>query len=90
MLISVNAETMDPTADFLYLDHTVSYNNSNWSALYHNIKKYRRWCGMVAKVLTKVGSSVRSWVIMCKAMVQKVSLYESEIWVVTVAMLTVI
>ena len=38
---------------------------------------------MVAKVLSKIGASVKAWAIMHKAVVQGVLLYGRKIWVVT-------
>ena len=47
----INAETLPPLEDFPYLGWTITYNNSNWAAVYQNLRKYRMWWGMVARVL---------------------------------------
>ena len=53
MFIIVKVEPLDPATDFTHLGLTVAYNNSNWASLYQNIRKARRWWGIVAKVATK-------------------------------------
>ena len=67
--ISVNSDTRGTAASLPYLGRTVAYNNSDWEALYQNIKKARRQWLMVAKVLTKAGAVLRSSSIVYKALV---------------------
>ena len=44
--------------EFPYLGRTVAYNNINWAALYHNLRKVQiRWV-MVGKFLSKTVSTV--------------------------------
>ena len=88
--ISVNAEPLEPTTEFPYLDHTVYYNNIDWAALYQNLRKARRWWRMVANVVKKMGEMVRVKGIIYKTFIQTLMLYGSEIWVVTGDMLKVI
>ena len=45
---------------------------------------------MVAKVLGKTGASIKARPMVYNAVVQVVLLYESEIWVVIAAMMTVL
>ena len=45
---------------FLYLGYTVSFNNSDWEALYQNLRKSLLWWDMVVKMLTRTGLAVRS------------------------------
>ena len=33
---------LESAATFLYLGCTIVYNNSNWMALYHNLRKVQR------------------------------------------------
>ena len=70
----MNAEPLNPVAEFLYLVRKGAYNNSNWSALYQNMRKARRRCVMVGKVVTKMGKRVRSRGIMYKTALKLVLL----------------
>ena len=45
---------------------------------------------MVAKVLTRIGDTVRYWEMIYKLVVQTILLYGSDIWVVAGAMLQVL
>ena len=45
---------------------------------------------MVAKVLVKTGSLIKSWAMMYNAVSREVLLYGSEIWVVTDEIMTVL
>ena len=85
--ISVNADPLEPATAFPYLGFTVAFNNSNWAAVYQNIRKARNWWDMVEKLLKSTGATVRVQVIIYKALVQTVLLYGKESWVVTGAML---
>ena len=37
--IRVNAEPLEPADAFPYLSRTIVYNNSDWAAVYHNLRK---------------------------------------------------
>ena len=87
MSISVNSEPLEMDMAFPYLGHKVSYNNSNWAALYHNLWKARQWWGMVGKVGKKTGAAVWLQEGFYKEIVQLVFLYGSNSWVVKGAML---
>ena len=78
----MNAESLEPYADLPYLGHNVAFNNSNWAALYHKLWKAQSRLGMVAKVLTRTGVTVRSQETIYKVVVQTVLLDGSESWVV--------
>ena len=75
------------TQDFLYLGRTVAFNNIDWEALYHNLRKVWSWWGVVAKVLMVTGAAVRAQAMIYKAVVQTVLIYGSNRWVVTGSML---
>ena len=77
-------------AEFPYLGHTVTYNNSNWAALYQNLWKAQRWWEMVGKVVMKTGGKVRARVMLYRAIVQSVLLYGRKSWVVMGDMLKVL
>ena len=68
----------------------VTFNNSDCSSLYINLRKAQRQWGVVAEVLGNTGVLVKAQAMMCKAVVQELILYGSEIWVVTDAMTTVL
>ena len=70
----MNTEPLDHVAEFLYLVRKVAYNNSNSAALYQNMRKSRRRCVMVGKVVTKMGKRVRSQGIMYKTALKLVLL----------------
>ena len=65
----MNAETLEPSTDFPYLLGIVFYNNSNWVSLYQNIWKAQQQHGVVGKVVTKVGATVRVQGILYKSIV---------------------
>ena len=86
----INAETLPSSEDFPYLGRKIAYNNSNWAAVYQNLRKARRRWGMVERVMERTGAPVQTWGYMYKAVVQSVILYVREIWVVTGDMLKVL
>ena len=55
----INAETLPPSELFLFLGRTISYNNSDWAAVYLNLHKARRPWTMLARVLERMGETVR-------------------------------
>ena len=75
-------DPLEPVEDFPYLDRTIVYNNSDWSAFYHNLRKDRRQRGMILKVLMNMGSMVRECGMMYRVLEQTVILCGSDIWVV--------
>ena len=81
---------LETTAAFLYFLFTVNFNNSDWVAMYGNLRKLQwRW-GMVAKVLKNIGATVQSWEMIYKVIVQTVLLYRIDSWLVTEALLKVV
>ena len=90
MEIKVNMNPLEATTVSPYLGLTITYNNNYLAALYINLRKYQRRWVVVAKVLGKIGESVKSHNIMYKAVVQVVILYESKNLMVTDAIVTVI
>ena len=65
------------------------FNNSDWGAMYGNLRKAQRWWCMATKVMTNTVATVQTWVMIYKAVVQMVLLYGSKSWVVIEAMLKV-
>ena len=43
----------------LYLGHTITYNISDWGALYRNLQKTQKRWGVVAKVLGNTGAPIK-------------------------------
>ena len=66
----MNSEPLEPVAEFTYLCYTVAYNNSNWEALYQNLRKARRKWVMVGKVVMNTGVTAQERVILYKSAVQ--------------------
>ena len=85
----INVEDLPPSEALLYLGQTITYKKSDWPEVYQNLKKARRWWGMIARVLAKTGATVRVYGMMYKAVDQLVILYGIKIWVVTGDMLKV-
>ena len=75
---------------FPYLGHTITHNNSDWAAVYHNLRKTWQQWGMIYKVLTKTGEIVWACGMLYKVILQMVILNRSGNWVVTGAMLKVL
>ena len=69
--------------DFPYLGQTTKYSNSDWTAVYQNLRKARRLWGMVVRVLAKMGETVRARGMIYKLVEQSVLIRGSEICVVT-------
>ena len=90
MSIKVNLDPLESAATFTYLVCTITYNNSDWAALYHSLGEARRRWGMMSRVLDKSGVTVRDRLIMYKYMVQTVLLYVRKSWVITDAMVKVL
>ena len=90
VLFQINVEDTPPTDTFPYLGRTIAYNNSDWSAVYHNLRNAQRRWVMIARVLMKTVSTVRSRGVMYNAVVQLLLLYRSDIWVVTGGILKVL
>ena len=89
-MLHINAKALPPSEAFLYLGWKIAYNNSDWAAVYHNLRKAWRWCGMIVRVLEKKVATVRAQGMMYKSVDQLVLLYVSESWVVTGKMLKVL
>ena len=85
----INAETLSPSEDFTYLVHKITYNNSDWAAVYQNLQKYQRRRGILSRVLERTGATVQAGGEMYKAVARSVILYGSKSWVVTRDMLKV-
>ena len=84
-----NAEDLPSSEAFPYLGRTIAYNNSDWSAVYQNLRISQRGWRVIVRVLVKTGATARARGMMYKSVARSVLLYGSESWVVTGEMLTV-
>ena len=87
--IKVNMDPLDSASTFPYLGFTIAYNNSDWVALYHNLSKAQRCWVMMLGVMMKACTAVHSRSMFCKAVVQAVLIYGSDIWFIVVTMMKV-
>ena len=90
VVLSVNMNPLDSTADFPYLRRTVTYNNTNWEVLYANLRKSQIQWGVVAKDLRQTGAHVKAWAMLYKALFHAVLMYGCERWVMIDAIMTVL
>ena len=78
VFIQVNTEPLEPVDDLPYLGHTITYNNSNWADVYHNLRNSWQHWEVISKVLTKTGVMVRACGILYKAVAQTLLLSRSS------------
>ena len=74
----INADPLSLSEAFPYLGRKIAYKNSDWLALFQNLKKLRRGWGMIERVLTKTGSTMWDRGMMYKAVEQSVLMYDSD------------
>ena len=72
------------------MGQTIAYNNSNWEAVYLNLRKARMWWWMIERALQRTGETVQDRGAIYKAVAQWMLLYGSKSWVVTGEMLKVL
>ena len=72
---------------FRYLGRMMAAGNSDWPAVYKNLRKARSKWGQISKPLIGTGVPPRTIGYFYKAIVQAVLLYGCKTWVVTPAML---
>ena len=68
----------------------LDFNKSDWATMCRNMRKAQRRWGMVVKVMTKTGETVRPWTMMYKVVVHTVLMYRIDSWVVLDEMLKVL
>ena len=71
-------KALPPLEDFTYLKRKIAYNNSDWAAVYQNLRKVWSQWRMISRVMEKTGSTVWARGNMYKAVAQLVLLYGSE------------
>ena len=74
---------LEAVSTFKYLGRPLSSSNSDWPALYKNLKKARQRWGRVSRILSREGASPKVSAMFYKAIVQSVLLYGSETWTIT-------
>ena len=74
-MIRVNLYPLEAKTALPYLGSTVTYNNSNCSTLYSNLRKSQRRWVIVAKVIVKTGVPTKAREMIYKSVVQVVLLY---------------
>ena len=89
-MLLIKSENLPLSEEFPYLGQTIAYNNSDWAAVYLNLRKARRWWGMIVRVLERTIEMMWDRGAMKNAVAQLVLLYGSAIWVVTREMLKVL
>ena len=90
MAIRFDLNPLKANKAFHYLGHTITHNNSDWVELYRDLHKSQRRWGRVTKAMGKTGAPIKARATIYKAGFQSVLLYESKIWVVMNAMMTLI
>jgi hypothetical protein len=75
---------------FCYLGRILSFNNSDWPALYAQLKKAQQRWGMISRLLIREGASHKARGHFYVAIVQAVLLYGCKAWTVTPRMLRVL
>ena len=86
----INGETLVQVPSFCYLGRIIHEDNSDWPALYHNIKKAQKRWGMVVRILEKDGATLHAKGMFYVAIIQSILLYGVETWTVTPTMMTVL
>ena len=78
--LQINANTLLPFEPPPYLGSTIAYNNSDWTAVFQNLRKAQRRWGIISKLLTKTGAKVWARRMTYKAVVQIMLLYGRKFW----------
>jgi hypothetical protein len=90
VVFTVNEMPLEGVELFKYLGRPLSYSDSDWPAVYYNLKKARKRWARVSRVLTREGATSRVCGMFYKAVVQSVLLYGCETWVITSQVLKVL
>ena len=87
---TINGEQLEQVRSFGYLGRCVHEDNSDWPALFSNVKKARKRWGMLVRILDKDGATNYAKGMFYRAIIQSVLLYGVETWTVTPAMMKVL
>jgi hypothetical protein len=86
----LNNAPLERVNTFLYLGCIMAFNNSDWPALYRQLKRAQQRWAMIVRVLDKEGASPRAKGLFYKTIVQAVLLYGCETWTLTDTMYKVL
>ena len=84
---TLNGVPLTKVTQFLYLGRPLAYNNSDWPALYRNLKKARVKWGMLSRLLERNGVPPKARGMFYQAVVQSVLLYGCETWTINKQMM---
>ena len=87
---TLNGVPLTKVTQFLYLGRPLAYNNSDWPALYRNLKKARVKWGMLSRLLERNGVPPKARGMFYQAVVQSVLLYGCETWTINDQMMKVL
>ena len=90
VVFTINGQQLDRVGEFNYLGRLMLWNNSDWPAMYRNIKKARQQWGKIVRVLKQEGATVRAFGRFYTAIVQSVLLYGVETWTIMDSMLQIL
>ena len=76
-------ETLPPSEAFPYQEGVITYNNSDWVAVYLNLRKSWRSWGMLERLVQRMVRTVWDQGAIYKAVLQLVLLYVRKTWVMT-------
>jgi hypothetical protein len=90
VVFTVKGAPLEGVSLFKYLGRPLSSLDSDWPAVYYNLKKARKRWARISRVLTREGADTRVSGMFYKAVVQSVLLYGCETWTVTAQVLKVL
>jgi exonuclease III len=90
ILFYANGTPLERVEYFKYLGRLLSANNSDWPAVYKNLKKAKSKWALISRPLLKTGVAPKFVGMFYKAIVQSVLLYGCETWVITPPMLKIL
>jgi Reverse transcriptase (RNA-dependent DNA polymerase) len=87
---TIDGTTIESVGSFRYLGKVETRSDSDWAALYTNLKRARYKWYKLSKLLHREGANSRIFGMFYKAVVQTVLLFGCESWTMTDAMWTVL
>jgi hypothetical protein len=83
VVFTTNDIPLEKVPQFCYLGRMMANNNSDWPALYQNLRKAKTKWALISRPLIRTGVAPEFLGMFYKAIVQAVLLYGCETWVVT-------
>jgi len=87
VVFTANGVPLQAVSIFKYLGRQLSNQDTDWPAVYTNLKKTRQRWARVSRVLAREGADARVSGMFYKAVIQSVLLYSCETWVITPSVL---